>query len=123
MIREEYDALIAGADVPGGWPLNGTSVAYENDRLVKAGAGRLFGLSGHSVKASAQFIQVHDAAAIPSDGVAPVVTFLVAANTSFSLYFGPMGRWFYRGIVVCNSSTGPTKTVGASDTWFDVQFE
>lgn len=123
LILEEWDALRAGAEVPGGWPYNATSVVYENARIVKAGAGRLYGLAGYSSRASAQFVQVFDAALIPADGAVPVLLFTVPTVTNFSLYFGPMGRWFYRGIVVCNSSTGPTKTIGAADTWFDAQFE
>jgi hypothetical protein len=101
---------------------NSSSVAYETNRVVKAAAGALFGLSGYNSKASAQFIQIHDAAALPADTAVPVVTMTVAASSNFSIDFGVYGRTFTNGIVICNSSTGPTKTIGSADCWFDAQY-
>lgn len=54
-----------------------SSAAYEAGRVVKASPGTLFQLSGYNFKASAQFIQVHNTAAVPSDvvtGVAEIST-------------------------------------------------
>jgi hypothetical protein len=119
---EEYAALMEGALIPGGWPLSSHSNVYENSRVVKAGSGRLFGLVAYSSNAAAQFVQVFDAPALPDDGAVPVLVIPVAATAVVSLYYGSVGRWFQRGIVVCNSSTAPTKTIGSADTFFDVQF-
>jgi hypothetical protein len=103
-------------------PLSASSVAYTNALLVKAGDGICYGLSGYSSKASAQFIQVHDLGAIPADGAVPVTILTVPATGNFSIDYGPRGRAFRAGIVVCNSSTAQTKTIGLADTWFDVQY-
>jgi hypothetical protein len=102
-------------------PLNVTSTAYETSHVVKATGGRLWGFSGYNSKGSAQFIQVHDAASLPADTAVPAVVITVAASSNFSIDFGTHGRQFATGIVICNSSTGPTKTIGSADCWFDVQ--
>lgn len=104
-------------------PKNLTSEAYEASRVVSTKQGVLFGLTGYNSKASTQFIQIHDAPALPSDGAIPDVVISVSAQSSFSLDYGSLGRRFSKGIVVCNSSTGPTKTIGSADCWFDVQYE
>jgi hypothetical protein len=101
---------------------NSSSAAYETSRVVKAVAGALFGLSGYNSKASAQFIQIHDAAALPAEGTVPVAILTAAASSNFSIDFGVYGRTFTNGIVICNSSTGPTKTVGSADIWVDAQY-
>ena len=103
-------------------PLNSTSTAYEASRLAKASAGVLYGFSGFNSKATSQFIQVHDAAALPAEAEVPVITFQVVGSSPFSMDFGQSGRKFANGIVICNSSTGPTKTIGTTDCWFDVQY-
>ena len=103
-------------------PVNARSVAYEASRVAKSGAGLCFGLSGYNSKVSAQFILVFDAQTVPADGAVPETIISVPAASNFSLDYGYHGRAFTQGIVVCNSSTGPTKTIGSADCWFDVQY-
>lgn len=103
-------------------PVNATTTAYAASLVVKATPGILYGLTGYNSKTSAQFIQVHDAASLPSDTAVPKVVFTVGALSNFSLDYGKYGRQFNTGIVVCNSSTGPTKTIGSADVWVDVQY-
>lgn len=102
-------------------PSNSTSTAYEASRVVKASAGLCFGAVGYN-SGAAQFVQLHDAASVPADTAVPKVTFTVPATSNFALDFGTYGRQFTTGIVICNSSTGPTKTIGSANCWFDVQY-
>lgn len=101
---------------------NSSSAAYETSRVVKITPGVLFGLTGYNSKASAQFIQLHDATLLPAEGAIPVAVFTVAATSNFSLDFGLKGRKFDKGIVICNSSTAQTKTIGSADIWVDTQY-
>jgi hypothetical protein len=102
---------------------NATSSANETNRVVKGSAGVLFSITGYNAKTSAQFIQLHNASSLPADTAVPVITFTVPASSNFSLDFGgKFGRYFSTGIVVCNSSTQQTKTIGSADCWFDVQY-
>lgn len=116
--------LVASPVRPSGeTPSNANSgSAYVASLVVKASAGVLYGLTGYNSKAAAQFIQVHSASALPADGAAPVVTFTVPASSNFSLDYSPYGRYCTPGIVISNSSTGPTKTIGAADIFVDVQY-
>jgi len=98
------------------------TTAYATNLVVKASAGKLFEIRGYNSLASAQFIQVHDAASLPADTTVPEEVFTVSASSNFSISF-PQGKVFSVGIVICNSSTGPTKTIGAADCWFSSDFE
>lgn len=118
---EEFAAYLEGGLFPGGFPLSSHSNAYEKSRVVKSGAGRLFGLSGYN-SGAAQFVLLFDAATLPADGAVPIFPIAAAATSTFGAYWGSVGRWFYQGIVICNSSTGPTKTIGAADCFWDIQF-
>lgn len=100
---------------------NVTTTAYATNLVVKASAGRLMGLQGYSSKATAQFILIHDVAALPADGQVPKIIIPVAATSPFSIDFGRFGRQFANGVVVCCSTTGPTKTIGSADIWVDAQ--
>tara|TARA_R110000868_G_scaffold59182_6_gene181774 strand:+ start:921 stop:1247 length:327 start_codon:yes stop_codon:yes gene_type:complete len=101
---------------------NANSGGYVASLVVKKTGGVLFGLTGYNSSGSAQFIQVHDANILPADAAVPVLTFTVATVANFSIDFGIKGRKFTKGIVVCNSSTGPTKTIGSADTFIDAQY-
>lgn len=101
---------------------NATTTAYAASLVVSPVGATIFGITGHNSKATEQYIQIHDAASLPADTAIPKITILVPALTSFSLDFGDTGRLCPSGIVVCNSSTGPTKTIGSADCWFDVQY-
>ena len=97
------------------------STQYENGGIVKAEPGTLYAIMGYN-SGSAQFIQLHDSATAPAEGTAPAIIIKVPADMSFSLSYIPIGRVFANGIYWCNSSTGPTKTIGSADTWINIQF-
>ena len=106
-----------------GFPLSASTVALANSLVVKSGPGRLLSLTAYNNKNAAQFLQIFDLIGVPADGAIPVMVFTVATVANLpNITFGLGGRWFTRGIVVCNSSTAATKTIGAADCWFDVQY-
>jgi|SRR5215469_6082644 len=113
---------LSGEFLAAGLPINSTSTAYENSRVVKSGKTTLFGISGYNSKASGQFIHAYDASTVPSNGAVPVLIINVAATTNFSVAYVLPGRFFARGCVLTNSSTGPTLTIGSADCWFDAQY-
>lgn len=102
--------------------LNASSVIYETSRIVKAGPGVLYGLSVFNSKGSAQWIQLHDSATLPADAAVPLATFTLATVANLVLEFGLYGLSFVNGIVVCNSSTGPTKTIGSADCFITARY-
>jgi hypothetical protein len=102
---------------------NATTNAYANNLVIKASAGTVYMLSGFNSLASPQFIQIHNATSLPADTSVPAVMFYVPALSNFSFDFGVYGRYFSTGIVVCNSTTGPTKTSGVANCWFDAQYK
>jgi hypothetical protein len=99
-----------------------SSATYENSHIAKASGGTFFRVEGYNSKASAQFIQVFDSATVPADTSVPLYTFTAAATSNFSLDLHTFGDTFGAGIVVCNSSTGPTKTIGSADCFFTIKF-
>jgi hypothetical protein len=104
-------------------PSNATTTAYATNLVAKAAAGQLYAITGYNSKTTPQFIQVHNTTTLPADTAVPVLVFYVGPTSNFSLDFGGWGRYFSTGITICNSTTGPTKTIGAADCWIDAMYK
>lgn len=98
------------------------SVALEASAIIKASPGALFSITGYNSNANDQFVQIHDSAALPADTAVPAIVFKVAAQENFFYEIKEIGRFFKNGIVICNSSTCPTKTIGSADIWVNCQY-
>jgi hypothetical protein len=91
--------------------------------IVISGVLRVYGFTVSSTNAGSQFVQWFDLSALPADGVVPIAFTPVAASNSAGVFYGDSGRVFGRGLVLCNSTTAGTKTIGAADCLFDVQYD
>lgn len=103
-------------------PDNAHSNALANSLRVLSGPGYLVALAVSNTNAAAQFIQIHDTNAVPANGAVPSVVFTAAASGDKFVSYPLPGRFCTRGIVLTNSSTAGTLTIGASDCFFDVQY-
>jgi len=104
-------------------PSKSKSSAYETNRVAKASAGTLYSIIGYNAKTTAQFIQLHNTTSLPADTTAPDLFWSVPALSNFSLSSDKFGLFCDTGITICNSSTGPTKTIGSADCWFYVLYK
>ena len=84
---------------------------------------RVYGFTVYNSKASAQWILMFDATTLPADTAVPLMAFNLPSASTLSVYYGPMGRLFRRGLILCNSSTDTTKTIGSADCFFDVEYD
>lgn len=98
-----------------------SSSVLEASHVIKGSAGNLYTITGYNSKTSSQFIQVFNSTTVPADTTVPAYTFIVAAQSNFSLDFGPIGESFSIGIAISNSSTAATKTIGSADCFFTVR--
>lgn len=83
--------------------------------VVKASKGGLMRVFGYNSLAGTQFIQLHDAAALPADAVVPLIVIAVAASAPWQIDLYGLILPFQNGIVICNSTTAATKTIGAAN--------
>lgn len=95
-----------------------------SNQFITTGYLRVYGFSVFSSNAGSQFILMFDASSLPAETAVPLMAFPVTASANVGLYFGPMGRIFQRGLVLCSSSTSTTKTLNATaDCFFDVEYD
>lgn len=89
--------------------------------IVIAGAHEFFGFTVNNTKASAQYVLVFDQPTLPANGAVPDVSFTAAASSDKGVVWLPARR-MNRGIVIANSSTADSLTIGSADCFFDVQY-
>lgn len=109
-------SITPGSDLPS-WSDSGVD---ENSRVVKNASGTLFSFSGVNT-GPAQYIQVHNTTSLPANGAVPKLVLRVATNSNFT-WTCNFGKSFDTGIVICNSTTKATLTIGAADCWFNVEY-
>lgn len=100
---------------------NDSSAALEASRVVRVGPALVFGFHAHSTLDTPQFVMLFDASAVPADTAVTPLVWEVGADSSRDVAWIPP-RSFRNGVVICNSTTNATKTLGAANTLFDVQF-
>lgn len=121
-ITGSVGATISPSSSSTGALLSAKTTALASSLIIKASSGRLYELVGSNSNTSAQFIQLFDSATVPADGTVPEYTFRVEGLSNFSLDWQDLGRYFTTGIVVTNSSTIATKTIGTADCWFNGEY-
>jgi hypothetical protein len=86
------------------------------------GQARLHRIIATNTNAGTRYIQVFDAAALPGNGATPLMTFPLTAGQSFvpPVDLGVYGRVFQAGVVIANSTTETTLTLGSADSFFDL---
>jgi hypothetical protein len=94
------------------------SAALEKSKVIKATSGYLRYLLAYNTAGSAKYIQLHDSATLPADTAVPAAELSIAAHSSAILDLTKTPMTFKNGIVVCNSSTDATKTIGSDDCLF-----
>lgn len=102
-------------------PANIHSNVLSKSLVVKSGQAILYGFTALNTNAAQQFILVFDAQALPANGIVPAVAFTIAGAANLGVNWIP-GRTFRSGIVIANSSTADTLTIGAADCFFDAQY-
>ena len=119
---EGWWAQFVGEDSPGGFPANSGGSALEVFRVVKSGAGTLFGFTVYNSGAQC-FVLLFDGTAAPASGAVPTCApFPVAAASTLGVNFGTWGRAFDRGLVIASSSTASTYTATSAVCWYDAQY-
>lgn len=98
------------------------SAALEASRIVKASPGNLFGFVFGNSNAALRYVQFFNSTTLPADGAVPALSFPVQGNSPFSFDTGKFANFFTVGMVICNSTTQFTKTIGAADSTFYVQY-
>lgn len=98
------------------------TLAYGKSLVVTTKPARVISVFGYNA-GPLQWLQIHDAKAVPAEAAVPLHIFKAAAADNFSSIIPVCGLPTSNGIVITNSSTGPTKTIGGDDCWITVVYQ
>ncbi len=89
------------------------STVYVNSLIVQASAGEVIEVRGYN-SGPDQFLHIFDSATVPANGTTPLESYRIFADDNY--FWEPKkGVKFSTVIVITNSTTDPTKTIGAAD--------
>lgn len=92
--------------------------------VVKASAGTLHSIVGYIASGESGWIQLHDATSAPADTAVPKFAYYVGAASAAQPVNIPLpGHVCSTGITLVWSTTGPTKTAGASKMMVAAYYE
>lgn len=100
---------------------NATSSVAESSHIVSTRRCILFGFTASSTLAAIQWIHLFDQQTLPANGAVPALSFEVQSTNGASAQWFP-GRFFRSGIVIANSTTQNSLTLGAANCLFDVNY-
>lgn len=95
--------------------------SYRNSGVIVAsGPARVWGVSGYNSAASAVWVMLFDAAAVPADGAAPDVLIYVPAGSGFAWGTDSkqLGTAFSDGLCWAESTSSPALTLSPTDDIF-----
>lgn len=90
---------------------------------VATGYLRVYGFTVYNSLAAIQYLQMFDGTSVPADTAVPLMTFQLPAQQEKGVWYGDCGRIFRQGLVLCNSTTDTTKTIGSANCFFDVEYD
>ena len=79
------------------------------------------GFSVYNSNAADQFLLLFEGGLVPGAGAVPLMAAKLPTKQASGFAFTPNGRFCENGLVLVNSSTDSTLTIGAADCFFDVQ--
>jgi hypothetical protein len=84
---------------------NINSAATTNATSVKASAGTVYNVSWNNTNAAARYLKFYNKASAPTVGTdVPLITIAMAATSSGSMDFGPLGHRFATGIALATTT-------------------
>lgn len=98
------------------------SAALEASAIIKASETKFYSITFVNTNGGTRYLQLFNSATLPADAVVPILTFPVATGVTFTYTTGEYPNLFSNGLVVCNSSTLASKTIGSADSLFYVQY-
>lgn len=118
------DDEIAYLKAHGRFPLSKNAGAFVTGVLVKSGGCTCFSVSGISNRASAQYIWLYDGIVAPAANAAPngPVIYVPTGPINYSISFSSVGRRFFTGLYIANSTSATAFTAGSADTAIDAQY-
>lgn len=114
-------ADLLGEFYAAGLPLTKSSIALAASLVGCGESCYLTAFTVLNTNAAAQFIQLHDSRTLPGNGAVPTVSFTVPGSSDKTVSYALPGLKFLAGVVIANSSTSATLTIGSADCFFNVQ--